>query len=328
MKIFVTGGAGFIGSHIVEEHLKRGHEVWVIDNLSTGQLKNIEGFKNLRFDQAELVGYPKLKDAVEWADQVYHAAASLGMKNVVAYPVKTLRTNIDSTTVLLEAIGDSKKKPHLLFTSTSGVYCHLPLPLADGYHEDSDIIFHSGVYQQECYSLGKLVNEVMALGLADTKGFLCTVVRLFNTIGPRQTGKYGMVAPRFVQQALKGEPLTVYGDGLQSRAFNSVHDSVHVMMLLMEHKESSGQIYNVGNTRTTTILDLAKLIIERTKSCSKIQFVSYQEAFGFDFHDVMWRKPCLTKLHKLTNYEPHYTLEQTIDELIAFYHARLQLSSL
>lgn len=325
MKILVTGGAGFIGSHIVEAQLKKGNEVWVIDNLSTGQQVNLEGFKGIRVDDADLVNWAKLKEAIEWADRIYHAAASLGMQRVMENPIETLENNIESTAVLLRSLAASKKKPQLLLISTSGVYSHHALKYP--FDEKLPIQFDSGVYQQECYSLGKFVNEVMALGYSDQGKFPCTIVRVFNTIGPRQTGRYGMVAPRFVRQALKGEPLTVYGDGKQTRSFCNVHDTVRAFDLLLDHKQSSGQIYNVGNNREISILDFAKLVIQRAQSTSTIEFVPYKDVYGFDFVDVQQRCPDLTKLQSLTGYQPKYSLEETIDELIAFYRAHLRLSS-
>lgn len=324
MKIFITGGAGFIGSHLVEHHLKKGNEVWSVDNLATGQQSNL--FHGVRFDEGELCSYPNLEEAVEWADQVFHTAATIGMMRVINNPIKTLCNNIHSTESVLQAVGKSKKKPHLLITSTSGVYCHVPFEKE--YREDVNLVVPSGEYKQECYSLGKIVNEVMALGYSDQYHFPCTIARLFNTIGPRQTGKYGMVAPRFVAQALKGEPITVYGDGMQTRSFCCVYDTVRGLDLLMENPKSCGKIYNVGNhTKEITILEFAKLVKERLKSSSEIQFVPYKEAFGFDFEDVLHRRPSIEKIHALTGFTPEWSLEQTIDAIANFCRAHLLSSS-
>ncbi|MCH9609229.1 MAG: GDP-6-deoxy-D-mannose reductase [Chlamydiales bacterium] len=324
-KIFVTGGAGFIGSHVIEHHLKKGDEVWAVDNLVTGQKKNLNDHSKLRFDEGELISYPHLQEAVEWADRVYHLAAFLGMFRVVEDPIATLSCNISTTETILKAVGASQKKPKFLFTSSSGVYFRSHC--TDGCHEELDLAIPSGKCYHECYPLSKMVCEVLTLRYAEKMGFSAIIVRPFNTIGVRQTGKYGMVVPRLIGQALKGEPLTVFGDGKQTRSFINVHDSVEAMDLLFDYPESFGQIYNVGNPHEVQILDLAHLILERTKSASPIKFIPYREVYGEDFEDVRKRRPSIKKLQDLTGFEPKWVLEQTIDEIITSYRALLQSSS-
>ncbi|MCX6989682.1 MAG: NAD-dependent epimerase/dehydratase family protein [Chlamydiae bacterium] len=318
--ILVNGGAGFIGSHLVKYHLDKGSSVWAIDNLSSGSLSNIEpvlSHKNMRFTQGDLCSCPELQEAVEWSDRIYHMAAVVGQYNVVTYPVETLSTNITTCERVLALMAQTKKKTRLLLPSSSGVYLHSPIPQGGANIEEEMLSLPSGHFIQESYCLSKIVNEVMSLSYVHEKKIHCTIARLFNTIGVHQTGRYGMVVPRLIDQALKGEPLTIYGTGLQTRSFFNVHDTVVGLELLLENPESIGQIYNLGSEEECSILDLAHRILKKTNSSSKIQYVPYKEAYGIDFIDVEKRRPDLKKMRALTGFNASWTLDQTLDEIIA-----------
>lgn len=318
--ILITGGAGFIGSHLASHHIDKGDKVWIIDNLTTGNKENIGYLKLFRFDKAEVGGFFKLQDAVNWSDRIYHMAASVGMYNVLAHATETLSNNIFSLEKILKSVVISKKKIRVLVASSSGVYRNIVLGLNEAFHEKILLKIPSGEGVQECYALSKIVNEVMGLSYVEQKGVDCTIARIFNTIGPRQSSQYGMVVPRFIKQALKGEPITVYGSGLQTRSFCNVHDVVNALDLLLHTPKSKGEIFNVGNNETEcSILFLAELIKEQTKSSSEIVFVPYKQAYGIDFKDVEQRKPSIDKLRLLTGFKPQWSLDQTIKEIIAFY---------
>lgn len=315
--ILITGGAGFIGSHLVNHHLKKNDQVWALDNLQTGQIKNLQPnlkHSSFRFDQADLCNWDRLQEAVSWAHRIYHMAASVGQRFVLSNPVGTLENNILTCEYLLQAMVDANSKARLLIASSSEVYCYCQAE--DGFEEDTMLQFPSGKFRQESYALSKLINETAALSYTFEKGLHCTVVRIFNTIGINQSPSYGMVVPNFIDKALTQKPITVYGDGLQTRTFNNVHDTVESLDLLLDHPESRGKIFNVGNNQETSIIDLAKLIIKLTKSRSEIRFASYEEAFGFDFKDIRRRKPNLQKFTEITRFYPKWTLENTLEEII------------
>lgn len=318
-RVLVTGGAGFIGSNLVDYHLKKGDEVWAVDNLQTGRLKNIEPYLQhpaFRFDQADICNWPRLLEAVEWANRIYHMAAHVGQRLVLADPVNTLSSNIRGCELILQALFDIASPARLLIASTSEVYCHCPLEPGEALKEDRMLQFPSGEFLQETYDVSKLVNEIMGLSYTAKKGIDCTIARLFNTIGANQSPSYGMVVPNFIQQALSGEPITVFGDGLQSRSFSNVHDTVTALALLLDTPKSKGEIVNVGGDRECSITDLAKMVKKIARSQSEIRYLSYQEAYGVDFKDVRRRRPNLDKLFQLTGFKPKWTLEQTIEEII------------
>lgn len=318
-RILVTGGAGFIGSHLVEYHLSKGDEVWVIDNFTTGSKHNITSFlqkKNFRVDAADVLTFDALQQAVNWCDRIYHAAASVGMMNVLKHPTETLSNNIHTTEKILQAMTKAHKKVRCLIISSSGVYSHLRLNGDGKCYEDVDLKMPSGASIQECYSLSKIVGEVMALSYQQQKGVDCVIARVFNTIGLRQSRHYGMVVPRFIHQALQGEEITVYGDGSQTRSFCNVHDVVYALDLLLESDATKGQIFNVGNDEEVSILHLAELIKKKTASSSKIVLVPYKEAYGMEFADVSKRRPSLAKLQQMVGCEPQWSLDQTLDEII------------
>lgn len=318
MNILVTGGFGFIGSQIVKHHLGLGNKVWVVDNLVSGRKKNLEQElvnPNLQFDIADICTWEKLQQAVSWADSIYHMAAIVGQKLVIENPIRTLRTSVYGCERILEVVSKAPQGKRVFIASSSTVYGHD----ATSFKEDAVLRVMSGEFIQQSYSLGKLMNEEYALTYAYQKDVDCVIARLFNVVGIFQSSRYGMVIPNFVEQALKGNPLTVYGDGKQTRTFNNVHDALSAIELLMNTEKSRGQIVNIGGTREISILDLAKLIIERTKSSSTIRFIPYKEAYGIDFVDIMRRVPNVEKLERLTGFKSKYTLEQTIDEVIATY---------
>lgn len=326
MHVLVTGGAGFIGSHLVEYHLSRGDRVHVVDDLSTGALSNIKPFEDhadFRFDEADMLLWPGLEKAVAWADRIYHMAAVVGMKRVLAEPTKVLAINIAGCERLLRAVRSGGWRPTVVLASTSEVYgagMH-ERNRHENFEEDADLIFHSGVLSRQNYALSKLADEALGLSYAKKFGLRVIIARLFNTIGPRQTGRYGMVVPRFVEQAVAGTPITVFGDGLQTRSFCDVRDVVLSLDLLAQSPECYSQIVNVGHDREISILHLAELVRQRAHSRSPVRMVSYEEAYGEPFEDCRQRRPVLDKLRSLTGFEHRWRLEDTLDELIAIARA-------
>ena len=318
-RVLITGGAGFIGSNLAEFLLSKGDEVWAVDNLQTGQMKNIKPFqknKHFRFSQADICEWDEIEQAVLWADRIYHFAANIGQKKVLANPIQTISNNIRGCEVILQAISETKSKARMLISSTSEVYYHSENDSEGRVREHTMIKFHSGRFRQESYPLSKLVNEVMLLGYAHAIGLHCVIARVFNTIGVNQCATYGMVVPTFIEQALASKPLTVFGDGEQTRSFSDVRDTVQALYLLLESTNANGEIVNVGNDSECSINDLAKLVKEITHSSSEIKYLSYEEAYGVKFDDVRRRRPNLHKLKKLTGFTHSYTLKETIHEIL------------
>lgn len=326
--ILVTGGSGFIGSHIVSYHLERGDHVWAVDNLQSGRLTNLAPYRSMeafRFDQADIRDWQKLQKAVQWSDRIYHVAASIGQRLVLGNPSETLSNNIHGCEKILQAMCHTEKETRLIITSTSGVYCHCEGDADGTFREDAMLNFPSGQFLQESYPLSKLINEIMALSYVHEKGLHCTMARLFNAIGTNQNSLYGMVVPTFIEQALQQVPLTVFGNGLQKRCFSDVRDTVSALNSLLECAEGNGQVVNVGSEHECSIIDLAKMIINATRSSSTICHISYDEAYGvnfkkvygLDFKDVAWRRPNLKKLSRLTGFQPKYSLEQTIQDIVS-----------
>lgn len=318
--VLITGGAGFIGSNLAELLLSKGDKVWVVDNLQTGQMKNIQPFeknKHFRFSNADICDWKELKEAVSWADRIYHLAANIGQKKVLANPLQTICGNIKGCEVILDAIHQTKSKARILISSTSEVYYHSESDSEGRVKEHTMIKFPSGKFRQEAYPLSKLVNEVMLQGYAHAFGIPCVVARIFNTIGVNQCATYGMVVPTFIEQALANQPFTVFGDGEQKRSFSDVRDTIQALYLLLESSNADGEIVNVGNDSECSINDLAKLVKEITNSSSEVKYLTYQEAYGVDeFEDVRRRRPNLTKLKKLTGFTHSYTLKETIQEIL------------
>lgn len=325
-KVIVTGGAGFIGSHLVKEHLRQGDSVVVIDSLQTGSRDNIAPVlsnPNFTFIEGDICHLKDLKEILKDADRIYHMAANVGQRFVLARPAETVVNNIDGAKAVLEVLAETKSKARLLLASTSEVYCHVDINYHQKAVESMSPIFPSGKFRQETYPLGKFVNEVMGLSYAWQYGVDCTIARLFNTVGPNQSPAYGMVLPNFMRQALSNEPITVFGDGQQTRSFSSVHDTVKALRLLLDNPASRGEIINVGDDKECSILDLAKLVKKLTGSTSEIRFVDYQKAYGLDFVDVKRRCPDLSKLKSLTGFTPSISLEAVIQEMIPLVKATL-----
>lgn len=324
-KILVTGGAGFIGSNIVRAHLEKGDTVWALDNLETGRARNIEPFlsnPDFKFIEANLCHFDGLEDTVKWADRIYHMAANVGQKYVLAHPIETLSNNIHSCENLMKAMAQSKSRARMVIASTSELYVHSPVRDNEKVNEEMITIFPPGKFLQEAYPVSKLVNETMALGYVHQNGLDIVIARLFNTIGVNQSASYGMVVPNFVEQALSGRPITIFGDGLQTRSFSNVEDTVKALDLLLDNPKSKGEIVNVGDDRECSIKDLAHLVKTLAKSSSEIRYLTYKEAYGIDnFVDVRRRCPDLGKLKQLTGFCPKLPLERVINQVIDSYKA-------
>lgn len=315
--IIVTGGAGFIGSHVIELHLERGDEVVAIDDLSTGSLANLADFQNhprFRFVRADLLDWNGLDGALHVADRIYHLAAVVGMFRVLREPVRVTSVNVCATERLLETIASTPRRPQLVITSSSSVYSHCH---SRDLREDDELVYLPKQGGLTGYAVSKLTNEIQALAYRQTHGLPVTIPRLFNAVGPRQTGNYGFVLPRFIKQALAGEPLTVFGDGTQTRSFCDVRDTVAALDLLAATPAAAGLPVNVGNEREIRILDLAQLVIKRTGSSSDIEFVPFDKAYGAHFDQITQRHPVTSRLRELTGFQPRWTLDDTIDDLIA-----------
>lgn len=316
MRVLVTGGAGFIGSHLVDKLISRGDEVTALDDLSTGRYRNIRHLLNnprFRFNNASVLDVHTVDTEVARADAVYHLAAAVGVQLIVDRPLQSLITNIKGTEVVLEAA--QKHRVKILVTSTSEIYGKS----TDGpFKEDDDRVLGSPRKLRWSYSTSKAVDEILAFVYYKELGLPTVVVRLFNTIGPRQVGQYGMVVPRFISQALHGEPLSVYGDGSQSRSFTSVYDVVHAVTKLMEVHEAEGEVFNVAGHEEITIRNLAEMVIQRTGSSSPIRFMSYEEVYGPTFDDMARRAADTTKLETATGFRCETTLVDTVDSMIKF----------
>jgi len=323
MKILITGGAGFIGSHLAEAHLKQGDDVYIIDDLSTGSMENLahlesnENYRKRIFIRVNtILNHEAMLELIGICDRIYHLAAAVGVRYILEKPLESIRTNIHGTEKVLELCGKFKKS--VLIASTSEVYGkHLHAPLV----ETDNIIYGPSSKFRWSYAASKLMDEFSALAYHRTNGLQVIIARLFNTVGPRQTGTYGMVIPRFVDQALKGEPLTVYGDGSQSRTFTHVTDVVGALMALMGIEAAVGEVFNIGGIEETTILDLATRIIDKTGSTSKIALIPYEEAFEKDFEDMQRRVPGIQKIQDLIAFNPRKTLDMILDDVIeSFQH--------
>lgn len=312
----ITGGAGFIGSHLAEQLLGRGDTVYIIDDLSTGAVNNIAHLKaNPKFHYLidSISHEPALAELVDLSDTVYHLAASVGVFLVVESPVYTIENTVRGTELILKWANKKKKK--VLITSTSEVYgksTRIP------FNEADDLVIGPSSMGRWSYACSKLLDEFLALAHHREHKLPVVVARLFNTVGPRQSGRYGMVIPRFVSQALAGQALTVFGTGQQSRCFTYVGDAVHALIGLMDHSETAGQLYNVGNPQEITIEELANRIITRTNSPSQIRHVPYNEAYSEGFEDMARRVPDISKIQQAIGYQPTVGLDEILDQVIAF----------
>jgi UDP-glucose 4-epimerase len=324
MKILITGGAGFIGSHLADAYLEQGHEVYIIDDLSTGSLGNIEHlkndqrFKNRLFIHIDtILNHDAVLELVGICDKVFHLAAAVGVQCILDNPLESIKTNIQGTDKILELCNKFKKK--VLIASTSEVYGkHTHAPLL----ENDNIIYGPSSKFRWSYAASKLMDEFTALAYHRTNGLKVIIARLFNTVGPRQTGAYGMVIPRLVDQALKNETLTVYGDGKQTRTFTHVKDVVRALMALMQYQEAFGEVFNIGGTEEISILELAIKIIDKTKSRSDIKLIPYEDAFGKDFEDMQRRVPGIEKIQKLIEFNPVDGLDKILDSVIEYMETR------
>lgn len=313
-KALITGGAGFIGSWLAEGLLSRGWTVQVIDDLSTGSIQNIDplrGHQRFSYILDTVMNRSLMVEAVDRADVVFHLAAAVGVRLIVEQPVRTIETNIQTTELVLELCA-RKSKPVLL-TSTSEVYGKLSKTV---FSEDDDLVLGSTTRARWCYASSKIIDEFLAQAYFHEKGLPTVVARLFNTIGPRQTGQYGMVVPRFVDQALSGQDITVYGDGTQRRSFTWVGDAVDALIALIEQPQAAGQVFNVGHDEDISIYELAQLVRQVTGSASEIVFVPYEEAYGKGFEDMARRMPDLSKLRAITGLRPSLDLPAMLGRIV------------
>ncbi|MFH0930690.1 MAG: GDP-mannose 4,6-dehydratase [Candidatus Zixiibacteriota bacterium] len=317
MKILITGGAGFIGSHLAEELLSQGEEVYVIDNLSTGRLENVKHLAaNPRFHITieTILEEKAVEELTKKCELIFHLAAAVGVRLIIEKPVDTIETNILGTEIVLKTANKFKRK--VILASTSEVYGkNSKVP----FREDDDSVYGPTTKSRWSYACSKAIDEFLALAYFHEKKLPVVIARLFNTIGPRQTGRYGMVVPSFIQQALLSHPITVYGDGKQSRSFTHVTDVVSALIGLSEHPKAVGEVFNVGNGREITIERLALLIKKMTNSKSKIVYIPYDKAFEKGFEDMIRRVPDITKINHLIGYKPRMNLEESLEKIIDYY---------
>ena len=314
MKALITGGAGFIGSHLAEHLLAGGHEAVVLDNLSTGSIDNIQHLKGrpgFGYVIDSVTNEPLLAELVDGSDVVFHLAAAVGVKLIVEQPVHTIETNVHGTEVVLKHA--NKKKRLVFIASTSEVYGKsTDVPFREG----ADLVLGATVKHRWAYACSKLIDEFLALAYWKEKKLPIVIVRLFNTVGPRQTGQYGMVLPTFVRQALAGQPITVFGDGTQSRSFTYVADVVDALVKLAQEPRAIGEVFNIGNTEEVTIRELAERVKRLTGSSSPVQLVPYDEAYEAGFEDMPRRVPDISKVHNLVGYEPRLALEEIVCRVV------------
>ena len=317
MRVLITGGAGFIGSHLSEAYLQRGDEVFVIDDLSTGSIENIRHLKDdprFHYTIDSIHNQPVIAELVDQCDVIFHLAAAVGVKLIVESPVRTIENNVHGTEVVLSLANKKKKK--VLVASTSEVY---GLSSEVPFREDGNLVMGATNKGRWSYACSKAIDEFLALAYWREKKLPTIVVRLFNTVGPRQTGQYGMVIPTFVKQALAGRPITVYGSGKQSRCFCYVGDVVGALVRLMDTEDSVGEVFNIGSNQEISILDLAERVKELTDSDSEIVFVPYDEAYEEGFEDMPRRIPDTSKVNKLVGFKPEKRLDEILQAVIEFH---------
>lgn len=317
MRVLVTGGAGFIGSHLCDALAARGDQVFVLDDLSTGRFENIEHLDGVSSVIDSTMNQDIVRDLVREVDVVYHLAATVGVHLVVEHPIQTMVNNIRGTEIVLEETCRYRRK--LLITSTSEVYGKGSKQV---FEEDDDRVIGPTHRHRWCYAASKAIDEFLAFAYWHEKRHPVVIARLFNTVGPRQTGRYGMVIPSLVSQALDNKPLTVFGDGQQSRCFTYVGDVVPALVKLMDGAHANGNVYNVGSNHPVTIETLARRIIERSGSQSEIQYVPYAEAYGAGYEDMRHRAPCLKRIQAAIGYEPRTGLDAILDSVLTDLRSR------
>jgi nucleoside-diphosphate-sugar epimerase len=320
LRALITGGAGFIGSHLAEALLNDGHHVDIIDNLSTGSIRNIDHLKShprFKYVIDTLTNEPLLAELVDRNDVIFHLAAAVGVKLIVDEPVHTIETNVHGTEVVLKHA--NKKKKLVFIASTSEVYGkNTEVP----FNEEADLVMGPTVKHRWAYACSKAIDEFLALAYWKERRLPVVIVRFFNTVGPRQTGQYGMVLPSFVRQALAGEPITVFGDGTQSRSFTYIGDVVGGLLKLVREPRAVGEVFNIGNRNEVTILSLAEQVKALTGSHSPIVFVPYDKAYEAGFEDMPRRVPDLTKIQQLVDYEPKVQLDEIIRRVIDYFRSQ------
>jgi UDP-glucose 4-epimerase len=320
LRVLITGGAGFIGSHLSDAYVARGDEVYVIDDLSTGSIDNIAHLKKherFHYTIDSVHNQPVVAELIDQCDVVFHLAAAVGVKLIVESPVRTIETNVRGTEVVLSQANKKKKK--VLVASTSEVY---GLSNDVPFREDGNLVMGATTKGRWSYACSKAIDEFLALAYWREKKLPTVVVRLFNTVGPRQTGQYGMVIPTFVRQALAGRPITVYGTGEQTRCFGFVKDVVGALVSLMEKDEAVGGVYNIGSNEEVSINQLAEKVRELTGSKSEIVRVPYDEAYEEGFEDMPRRVPDISKVGALTGFKPTVKLEEILQSVIAYYSSQ------
>ena len=314
MRVLITGGAGFIGSHLAERFINDGHTVQVLDNLSTGSIENIAHLKDRQGFTCNInsvANEPLLAEMIDRADVVFHLAAAVGVKLIIEQPVHTIETNVHETEVVLKHA--SKNKKLVFIASTSEVYGKsTDIP----FHEDSDVVLGPTIKHRWAYACSKLIDEFLALAYWKEKKLPVIIVRLFNTVGPRQTGQYGMVLPTFVKQALSNQPISIFGDGSQSRSFTYVADVVEALVKLLGEPQAIGQVFNIGSTQEVTIAQLAERVRKLAGSNSPIHYIPYDQAYEVGFEDMPRRVADITKIRKLVGFEPQVNLDEIINKVI------------
>jgi UDP-glucose 4-epimerase len=320
MRALITGGAGFIGSHLAEALLDRGDDVAIIDDLSTGRMENVQHLKGrprFAYTIDTIQNRAVMAELVDNADVVFHLAAAVGVRLIIESPVQTIETNVKGTELVLEVA--AKKRKTVMVASTSEVYGKANvLPFS----EDNDIVLGPTSKSRWSYACSKAIDEFLALAYFRERRVPVCIVRFFNTVGPRQTGQYGMVVPNFVQQALSGKPITVFGDGKQSRCFTWVGDAVNAVIELAAHGEAVGQVFNIGSENEITIADLAYLVKEKTGSKSPVVFVPYEKAYEEGFEDMPRRVPDISKINALVGFRPEMSLDGILQSVINFHSGR------
>jgi UDP-glucose 4-epimerase len=320
LRYLITGGAGFIGSHLSEALLARDDEVFILDDLSTGRVENIRHLKsNNKFHHAfdSIMNKHLLAELVDESDVVFHLAAAVGVRLIVESPVRTLETNVHGTQLVLDAA--SKKKKLVVMASTSEVYGKSDkIP----FREDADLVLGPTTKGRWSYAASKALDEFLALSYFKERNLPVLVVRFFNTVGPRQTGRYGMVLPNFVRQALASLPISIYGTGQQSRCFCDVRDTVESLLRLTENERAIGEVVNIGTDQEISIEGLAHVVKQRAKSNSPLEYVPYDRAYEPGFEDMLRRVPCLEKLQSLTGFRPSIQLSSIVDHVVAYFQSR------